>query len=166
MDLRLLSFPWISSALDGTEYFKRPDKHGVIFDRSPSYARGINSLVGAVDAPSEWRKDSNVSYVGLESIAGKPMLELRMTKKIYSDQIKDTLVYVDPATFQVMRMDFDYTNGDHITMTQTYKMEGAYSVVATRHLDIKRHVRAVANATYAVYQTNVAINDSVFEQKQ
>jgi outer membrane lipoprotein-sorting protein len=165
VNLRLLSFPWLFSKLDGTEYYKRPDKHGVVFDRAPSYARGINSLFGAVDAPSEWRKDSNVAYAGVQNIGGKPMFALRMTKKIYSDQIKDTVAYVDPNTYQVMRMDFVYTNGDGITMTQIYKQEGAYSVVASRHLEIKRHVRAVADATYSTYKTNVAISDAVFGQK-
>lgn len=164
VNLRMLSFPWFFSKLDGTEYYKRPDKHGVVFDRAPSYAKGINSLFGAVDAPSEWRKDSNVTYTGVQNVDGKPMLALRMTKKIYSDQTKETIAYVNPQTYQVTRMDFVYTNGDGIVMTQTYKQEGPYSVVASRHLDIKRHVRAVADATYASYKTNIAISDSVFQQ--
>ncbi|MFN2449538.1 MAG: hypothetical protein ABR508_07075 [Candidatus Baltobacteraceae bacterium] len=165
VNLRLLSFPWLFSNLEGTEYFKRPDKHGVVFDRAPSYARGINSLFGAVDEPSEWRKDSNVVFLGTRRIAGKPALVLRMTKKVYSDQVKDTIAYVDPRSYEVTRMDFNYTNGDAITMTQTYKNQGPYSVVTSRHLEIKRHVRAVADATYAAYQTNVAISDTVFEKK-
>ncbi len=163
VDLRMVSFPWFYSKLDGTEYYKRPDKHGVVFDRSPSYAKGINSLFGAVDAPSEWRKEDNVTYTGEQSVNGKPLLVLRLTKKIYSDQIKDTLAYVDPETYQVVRMDFNYTNGDGIVMTQIYKPQGQYSLVASRHMEIKRHVRAVANATYDAYQTNVVISDAVFD---
>ena len=166
VNLRMLSFPWFFSNLDGTEYYKRPDKHGVVFDHAPPYAKGINALFGAVDAPSEWRKDSNVTYIGEQNVGGKAMLALRMTKKIYSDQTKETLAYVDPQTYQVARMDFVYTNGDSIVMTQTFKQEGPYTVVAARHLEIKRHVRAVADATYASYQTNIAISDSVFKQQK
>lgn len=164
--LKMTSFPWFFSNLDGTEYYKRPDKHGVIFDHPPSYAKGINSLFGAIDAPSDWRKDSNIVYDGEKAVGGKQMLILRMTKKIYSDQIRDTFAYVDPDTYQVARMDFNYTNGDQIVMTQTYKQQNGFNVVATRHLDIHRHVRAVANAVYASYETNVAVNDSVFEPQK
>lgn len=166
VNLKMTSFPWFFSNLDGTEYYKRPDKHGVVFDHPPSYAKGINSLFGAIDAPSDWRKDSNVAYQGEKVIDGKQLLALRITKKIYSDQTRDTIAYVDPATYQVVRMDFHYTNGDAIVMTQTYKQENGFNVVATRHLDIHRHVRAVANATYAAYQTNVAVSDSVFRPQK
>ena len=165
VNLRLLSFPWLYSKLDGTEYYKRPDKHGVVFDNPPSYARGIKSLFGAVDQPSEWRKDSNISLTGRQTLNGRTVLVLRMTKKIYSDQIKDTIAYVDASTFEVVRMEFNYTNGDAITMTQTYRELGAYSVVTARHLEIKRHVRAVADETFANFQANIAVSDAVFEQK-
>jgi len=166
VNLHMLTFPFYSPSLDGTEYFKKPDKHGVVFDHSPWWAKGIKSLFGAVDEPSEWRKDSNIAYAGDQTIGGKTLLVLRMTKKIYSDQTKDTLAYVDPASFEVVRMQFNYTNGDQITMTQTYKQQGPYAVVGTRHLEIKRRVHAVADATYAAYQTNVAVNDSVFTQQK
>ena len=166
VNLKMTSFPWFFSNLVGTEYYKRPDKHGVIFDNPPSYAKGINSLFGAIDAPSDWRKDSNIAYDGQKTVDGKSLLALRMTKKVFSDQIRDTIAYVDPSTYQVVRMDFHYTNGDAIVMTQTYKQENGFNVVATRHLDIHRHVRAVANATYASYQTNVAVSDSVFQPQK
>lgn len=166
VNLRMVSFPWFRSKLDGTEYYKKPDKEGVVFDNPPSYAHGIASLFGAIDSPSGWRKDSNVAYAGTKTMDGKPMLTLRMTKKIYSDQIKDTIAYVDPASYQVARMDFDYLNGDVIVMTQTYRDQGGFSVVAARHLEIRRRVRAVADASYTTYQTNVAINDAVFKQQQ
>ncbi len=76
------------------------------------------------------------------------------------------LAYIDPSTFQVARMDWHYRNGGEITMTQTYRQQGQYSVVAQQHLDIHiPHVRAVADATYGQYQTNVAVSDAVFTEK-
>ncbi len=52
------------------------------------------------------------------------MLALRMTKKVRSDQIKDTIAYVDPSDYQVMRLDYHYTDGGTITMTQTFRQQG------------------------------------------
>ena len=166
VNVHMLSFPWLSPQLDGTSYFKRPDSYEVVFDRVPSYAHGINKLFGDIDDVAAWEKDSNIAYAGLQSVGGRSMYALRMTKKIYSDQIADTVAYVDPATFQVVRMDFHYRNGGTITMTQTYREQGTYSVVASQHADIHiPHVHAVADATFGAYQTNVAVNDAVFTGK-
>ena len=166
VNVHMLNFPWLSPKLDGTSYFKRPDSYEVIFDRVPSYAHGINKLFGDIDDVAAWEKDWNIFYDGVQTVAGKPYYALRMTKKIYSDQITDTVAYVDPSNYEVARMDWHYRNGGTITMTQTYRQQGQYNVVATQHADIHiPHVHAVADATYGEYQTNVAISDSVFTGK-
>ena len=166
VDVHMRSFPWLSPQLDGTSYFKRPDNYEVVFDRVPSYAHGINKLFGDVDDVAAWEKDSNIAYAGLKTIDGRPLYALRMTKKIYSDQIADTVAYVDPSSYQVVRMDFHYRNGGTITMTQTYREQGPYSVVSSQHADIHiPHVSAVADARFGQYQTNVAVSDRVFAGK-
>lgn len=166
VNVHMLNFPWLSPKLDGTAYFKRPDNYEVVFDRVPSYAHGINKLFGDIDDVAAWEKDSNIAYDGVQSVDGHPFYALRMTKKIYSDQIADTIAYVDPATFQVVRMDWHYRNGGAITMTQTYRQDGPYNVVSSQHADIHiPHVHAVADATFGQYQTNVAVNDAVFTGK-
>lgn len=166
VNVRMLNFPWLSPKLDGTSYFKRPDSYEVVFDRVPSYAHGINKLFGDIDDVAAWEKDSNISYAGVQTIDGKPFYALTMTKKIYSDQIAGTVAYVDPSTYQVTRMDWHYRNGGTITMTQTYRQQGQYNVVATQHADIHiPHVHAVADAAYGEYQTNVAVSDAVFTGK-
>lgn len=166
VNVRMLNFPWLSPKLDGTSYFKRPDNYEVVFDRVPSYAHGINKLFGDIDDVASWLKFWNISYDGVQNVDGHALYALRMTKKIYSDQIKDSVAYVDPSTFQVVRMDWHYRNGGTITMTQTYRQQGQYSVVSTQHADIHiPHVHAVADATYGEYQTNVAVNDAVFTSK-
>lgn len=166
VNVHMLSFPWLSPQLDGTSYYKRPDNYMVHFDRVPSYAHGITKLFGDIGDPAAWQKDSNIAFDGVQNVNGKPMLVLRMTKKIYSDQIKDTLAYVDPSTYQVAEMVWNYSNGGSITMTQNFRPEGPYSVIASQHAEIKiPHVHAVADASYAPYHMNVAVADSVFKQK-
>lgn len=166
VNVHMLNFPWLSPKLDGTSYFKRPAHYEVVFDRVPSYAHGINKLFGDIDDVAAWEKDCNIVYDGVQNVDGKPYYALVMTKKIYSDQIADTVAYVDPANYEVARMDWHYRNGGTITMTQTYRQQGQYNVVATQHADIKiPHVHAVADATYGEYQTNVAVDDKVFTGK-
>jgi outer membrane lipoprotein-sorting protein len=166
VNTRMLNFPWLSPKLDGTSYFKRPDNYMVVFDRVPSYAHGITKLFGDTGDAIQWQKEWNVAFSGEQNVGGKRLLALTMTKKIYSDQINDRVAFVDPATFQVVRMDTHYRNGGTISMTQTFKTEGGYTVIATQHADINiPHVHAVADATYGTYQMNVAVADSVFRKK-
>lgn len=166
VNVHMRNFPWLSPQLDGTSYFKRPNSYEVVFDRVPSYAHGINKLFGDIDDVAAWEKDSNITYAGVQTVDGHALYALRMTKKTYSDQLQDTVAYVDPSTFQVVRMDWHYRNGGSITMTQTYRRQGQYDVVASQHADIHiPHVRAVADATFGAYETNVAVSDAVFTGK-
>lgn len=161
---RMLQFPWLAPNLDGTSYFKRPDNYMVVFDRVPPYAHGIDKLFGDISDPAAWKRDSDIAFEGVRTVNDHPYLTLRMTKKVYSDQIKDSLAYVDPATFQVVRMDYHYRDGGTIVMTQTFKQQGPYNVIATQHAEIAHRLHAVADATFGAYQPNVAV-DAVFTKK-
>lgn len=163
VQIHMTSFPWLSPHLDGTAYYKSPDKYEIVFDRVPSYAHGIDRLFGDIGDAVGWERDWNVNYVGLQTIDGHPMFALSMTKKVHSDQIKEAIAYVDPSTYEVQRMQWHYFNGGQITITQTYRQDGSYSVIATQHADIHiPYASAVANSNYDRYQTNVAVADSVF----
>lgn len=164
VQVHMLTFPWLSPHLDGTAYYKRPANYEVVFDHPPSYMRGVDKMFGDIDDPQGWAKDSNIKLDGIRTVGGHQYLALRMTKKIYSDQIKDTVAYVDPSSYEIARMEWHYFKGT-ITMTQTYRNEGGYRVIASQHVDANYRVRAVADSTFDPYHTNVAVPDSVFTAK-
>jgi hypothetical protein len=155
--VRMLNFPYLSPQLDGTSYYKRPDFYEVVFDRMPSYARGFGRLFDDVGSPRAWQKNQNITLDGIASLNGRQMIVLRLTKKIHSDILDHTLAYVDPIDYSLVQMEWYYTNGGKITMSQWYRLQGDYVVLSQQHaaIDIP-HVRAVADATYGTYQTNVA----------
>jgi hypothetical protein len=159
------AIPFYSPKLDGTAYYKRPDSFALVFDRVPTYGKGFQKLFDDVGDPTGWQKDSNIAFAGTQALNGKPMLVLVLTKKIYSDQLKNTTVYVDPATYELVEMDWHYTNGDVIVMTQSYREEDGFSVVASQHVDIHRRVHAIGDSQYGPYQTNVAVSDAVFKKQ-
>lgn len=166
VNVRMSNFPYLAPKLDGTSYYKRPDAYEVVFDRIPSYAKGFGKLFNDVGDPGAWGKDQNVSFLGTAPLNGHPMLLLRMTKKIHSDVLAYTLAYVDPQSYELAQMEWHYTNGGEITMTQSYRQEGSYSVISAQHATIDiPHVRAVADSSYGAYQTNVAVDDGVFGGK-
>ncbi len=158
VNIRLFSFPFFAPKLDGTSYFKRPDYYVVVFDRMPSYARGFQRLFNDVGNPRAWEKDQNITVNGTAWLDGRLTIVLRMIKKIHSDILDHTLVYVDPFDYSLVQMEWYYTSGGKITMSQQYRMQGSYSVLSQQHATIDiPHVRAVADASYGTYETNVLI---------
>jgi outer membrane lipoprotein-sorting protein len=157
VDVRMLSFPYLAPKLDGTSYYKRPDTYEVIFDRMPGYAKGFQKIFDDVGDPGAWEKDQNIALDGTSTLWGHPMIVLRLTKKIHSDILDHTLAYVDPYSYALIEMQWFYTSGGKITMTQTYQRNGSNYVLSAQHADIDiPHIRAVADASYNQYQTNVA----------
>ena len=166
VNTHMISFPFLSPQLDGTSYFKRPNNYEVVFDRVPGYAKGFEKLFNDVGDPSSWEKDSYLALDGHRDVDGKSMLVLRMTKKIYSTTIDYALAYIDPQSYTLARMEFYYRNGGKIVMSQKFRTDGAYELVDSQHADIQiPHVHAVADASYGAYQTNVAVDPSVFSKK-
>jgi hypothetical protein len=158
VDVRMLNFPWLAPKLDGTEYYKRPNFYEVVFDRMPGYARGFQRIFNDIGNPLAWEKDENISVDGTAVLYGRSTIVLRMTKKIHSDILDHTLVYVDPSDYSLLQMEWYYTSGGKITMTQRYREQGDYSVLSTQHATIAiPHVRAVADSSYGPYETNVPI---------
>lgn len=167
VNLHMLNFPFLSPKLDGTSYYKRPNHNEVVFDRVPSYAKGFQKLFNDIGDPLAWESDWNVEDKGLVKVDGYPnaMIELYMTKKIYSDQTADAVAYVDPSSFELLQMQWDYRNGGKIVMRQWYRDQGTFSLVGQQHVDINiPHVHAVGDSQFATYQTNVALDDSVFNK--
>ncbi len=103
-----------------------------------------------------------MSFEGMRNLSGRRVLELRLSAKIRG-MIDHQSVFVDPATYQVSQVEWHYYNGGVITMTQNYRNEGTYSLLSSQHATIAiPHVRALADATYTDYRTNVAVDDAVF----
>ena len=158
VDIRLYSFPYFAPKLDGTSYFKRPNFFVVVFDRMPNYARSFGRLFNDIGNPLAWERDQNITVNGTALIANRPVIVLRLTKKIHSDILDHTLAYVDATDYSLLQMEWYYTSGGKITMTQQYRMQGNYSLITQQHATINiPHVRAVADAAYATYETNVPV---------
>lgn len=167
VNLRMLNFPFLAPQLDGTSYFKRPDKYEIVFDRVPGYAKGFEKLFNDVADPMSWEADSNVVDRGMVKVDAypEPLIELYMTKKIYSTIIDNTIAYVDPRNYELLEMVWNYRSGGKIVMRQWYREQGPYSLVSQQHVEINiPHVRAVGDSIYATYQTNVAVSDEVFKR--
>jgi hypothetical protein len=162
VDIRLSSFPFIREHLDATTYYQRPSNYEVIFDKLPSYARGFEKLYTDVGDPANWERHFVITNSGDALFEKHRDISLTMVQRVRG-MIDHETVLVDPGTWSIDQIRYDYYNGGSITMSQSFQNIGGYRLLISQRADIKiPHVRAVAYGTYGDYQTNVAVNPSVF----
>ena len=162
VELRMTSFPFLHEHLDGTTYFKRPSNYEVVFDRVPPLAKGFDKMFTDVGDPSSWERRFIVTYEGEHAYNGRMDLELRLVQRVRG-MIDHETVLVDPNAWNIDSIRYDYYNGGHITMTQTFREIGGYTMLAEQSAEIAiPYAKAVAHGAYADYRTNVAIDDTVF----
>lgn len=165
VDLRMTSFPFLRQHLDGTTYYKRPSNYEVVFDRVPPLAKGFDKMFADVGDPANWERRFVVTYLGEREYSGRKDLELKLVQRVRG-MIDHETVLIDPLTWTIDSIRYDYYNGGHITMTQTFREVGGYSMLAEQNAEIAiPYARAVAHGTYSDYKTNVAVDDSVFTKK-
>jgi hypothetical protein len=164
VDIKLISFPFLREHLDATTYYKRPSNYEVVFDHLPGYARSFQKLYTDVGDPSNWARHFVITYEGQVVYHERRDLELRMVQRVRG-MIDHETVLVNPEQFTIDQIRYDYYNGGHITMSQEFRSVGDYLLLATQSAEIKiPHVSAVATGYYDNYQTNVAVDDAVFER--
>jgi anti-anti-sigma regulatory factor len=162
VNVHLRSFPYLADRLNGTAYFKQPDRFELVFQRVPAVAKGFDRLYSDIDDPSDWSQRFDLSFVGQRSVDGHPDVVLRLVQKVRG-MIDHEDVAIDPATWHIDSMEWHYYNGGLIAMTQQYRSADGYDVLAAQHATIHiPYVHAAADATYTDYKTNVAIDDGVF----
>jgi mRNA-degrading endonuclease toxin of MazEF toxin-antitoxin module len=165
VDLRLTTFPFLRQHLDGTTYYKKPSNYEVVFDKVPPLAKGFDKMFADVGDPSSWEKRFVVTYQGEHDYQGRKDVELKLVQRVRG-MIDHETVLVDPGAWTVDSIRYDYYNGGHITMTQTFREVGGYSMLAEQNADIAiPYAKAVAHGTYSDYKTNVAVDDAVFTKK-
>jgi hypothetical protein len=165
VDLRMTSFPFIRQHLDGTTYYKKPSNYEVVFDKVPALAKGFDKMFADVGDPANWEKRFVVTYQGERDYQGRKDIELKLVQRVRG-MIDHETVLVDPNAWAIDSIRYDYYNGGHITMTQTFRQVAGYSMLAEQNAEIAiPYAKAVARGTYADYKTNVAIDDAVFTKK-
>jgi outer membrane lipoprotein-sorting protein len=160
VDVTTHSFPFISPKLDGTAYFKRPDKTAVVFETVPALASQFKKVYPQLESPSEWPTIYDVTPVSDDGTTSTFKLVRKKNGRI--DHVD---VLVDDKTATVTTMTYIYKDGGSISFTQTYDtIDGNYVIVSQRgKVDIP-HYNADVASTYTNYKLNVAVPDSVFAQ--
>ncbi len=161
LDIALKTFPFISPSLDGNVYYKRPDKEAVVFKTVPALAAQFKKVYPRIDPPAQWASLYNVSLLG--DTNGATTFRL-VAKKI--GRVERLDVKVDDATATPRSYTWTYKDGGFVTFNQSYTLEdGAYLVQKqSGHVELPSY-KADVVSNFSNYRLNVAVADSVFEEK-
>ncbi|MGH7716071.1 MAG: hypothetical protein ACREML_08755 [Vulcanimicrobiaceae bacterium] len=167
VDIRLhTGIPFLNPTFEGMTYFKKPDRHEVVFTKSPSYAKGFEQLYSDVSDPAVWDKKFICTLDGEKEHNGTKDIVLRLVERVRGS-IDHESVLVDPRHWVIDRIVYDYYSGGRIQVDKVYNYEDGFAVLSEEHAMIAMppfpHARA--DAHYSQYKINVAIDDSVFTEK-
>jgi outer membrane lipoprotein-sorting protein len=160
LDVALKSFPFVSPSLDGTAYYKRPDKEAVVFDTVPALASQFKKVYPKVEPPAEWHALYD-AYVMTDS-GGSTVFRLVPKKNGRVDHLD---VKVDDANATIVGYTWTYKDGGFVSFDQTFKsVDGNFLVDKQNgHVELPSY-KADVTSQFSNYKLNVAIADSVFEQ--
>ena len=158
VDVTTHGFPYISPSLDGTAYFKEPDRSAVVFETVPALANQFKKVYPQLEPPSEWPQIYDVTPLADNGTVA----QFRLVRK-KSGRIDHVDVSVDDATATVSTMAYFYKDGGSISFAQTYDViDGNYVIKSqTGKVDIPHYSADVAS-TFSNYRLNVKIDDTVF----
>jgi hypothetical protein len=160
--------------MDGTTYFKAPDKSIVKMTNVPSIAKDFSSAYGWVGTPHTW---PSIYQITLETAKSPGVYELRgvpkpgapthtALDKSAASTLDHALLDVDAQSFDPIRVTWFYQNGSTIIMDVTSQVvDGKYRLPQRENLVMNiPHYHATGLVTFATYQTNIAIPDSTFSK--
>jgi hypothetical protein len=153
-DVDLHSMLSLHTGLDGTAYFKRPDKSAVNFDTVPILADAFKHLAGTLGTPETWPQAYDISL--------NSDTELKLVPK-KAGNVAAVIVDVDTADYGIVRERWHYKDGGSIDVHQTNATVGTFLLPRkqTGDFDLPQY-KAHVVTDYGTYKLNIQIPDSVF----
>lgn len=155
----LRTFPFLSANLDGTYYFKQPDKYRVAFTSGvPLVAEKFDNLYAHIEPASRWRSLYDVTVVSDDGHKTTFKLVPRKHGNVASID-----AVADDATATVTTMRWNYVNGGFASMVNHYTHVGTYNLVASQTGEVHEpNYAGTIETTITGYHLNANVPDSVF----
>jgi outer membrane lipoprotein-sorting protein len=160
-----VSFLSVPVAMDGTEYFKAPDKEAMRLNNVPSAAKSFSNTMNAMGTPQTWEATYDIVLQGTTPHRNHTAYVLVGTPK-HPSNVKTVTMWVNARTYAIESVAFAYTNGSALGL------EFSHHGLSPYHLPTSIAVTArfpgysgQARIAYGTYQINVAIADSEFAQQ-
>jgi len=154
------SFPFLTADVEGTYYYKEPDKNKVVFTSSvPMVAQQFDKLYAHVDNPSQWEGKYVVTTLSDDGRTAHFKLVPRKRGNVV--QIDAT---ADDKSATVTSMRWSYENGGYAQMDNRYGRVDGNLVVESQsgHVEEPGYTADIST-TIDGYKINPVLSDSLFE---
>ena len=161
-DVHMTSFPYLNPVLDGTYYHKDPSKDKIAFTSGlPGIAKQFSKIYPRIAAPVDWK----TVYVVTQGASQNGTTTFKLAPRKHG-RVDHVDVVVDEATATILSMRWNYNDGSgYAELHQTYTKVGNASSSWSRPrpaTSSKASTKADINSTFASFQLNAPIADSVF----
>ena len=159
VDIAMHSFPFLSPALDGTYYFKQPDKQAIVFNTVPALAKEFQKVYPRLDPPGSWVSLYTISTFSSDATT----TTLRLVPKKHG-RVAHLDVRVDNTTATPIHYTWSYEDGGSVDFDQQYaQINGNFLVKSeSGKIDLPQY-KADVTSTFSNFKLNVPIEDKVFE---
>lgn len=155
----LRTFPFLGADLDGTYYFKQPDRYRVDFTSGvPLIAEKFDNLYAHIEPASRWRALYEVNVVSDNGHTTTFHLVPRKQGNVASID-----AVADDASATVTTMRWNYVNGGYAAMTNHFTHVGGYDLVASQTGEMHEpNYAGTIDTTISGYHLNANVPDAVF----
>lgn len=160
------SFLSVPVSMNGTEYFKAPDKEAMHLNNVPSLAKAFSNTVNTMGTPQTWEATYDIVLQGTAPHRNHTAYVLVGTPR-HSGNVKTMTMWVNVKTYAIEGATFAYTNGSSLGLEFSHHGLSPYHLPTS--IAVSAHFPGYsgdANIAYGPYQINVAVPDSVFAQQQ
>jgi len=162
IDVALKTFLPLNESLDGSVYYKDPDKQAVVFDAVPALAEPAKKLYARIEPPKLW---STLYYFELlEQENGNTTFRLVPRKH---GRVAHLDVKVDDVTATIRGYIWTYEDGGFVSFDQSMKNVGGNYLVEEQvgHVELPSW-KAEVKSSLSNYRLNFTIDDGVFQKKE
>jgi outer membrane lipoprotein-sorting protein len=163
-----VSFLSVPVAMNGTEYFRAPDKEAMHLNNVPSLAKSFSNTMNAMGTPQTWEATYDIVLQATTAIhRGNHSAYVLIGTPKRPGNVKTVTMWVNSETYAIEAVDFAYVNGSALGLELSHHGLSPY------HLPTSIAVAArfpgytgQAQITYGTYRLNVAVPDSAFTPQQ
>jgi hypothetical protein len=162
LDAAMSSFPYLHPTLEGTAYYKQPDRNAINFDSVPAMASLFKNVFPRLPAPAKW--PSLYTMHQLNDSNGVTTVRLTPIKE---GRVETLEVGVSDETAVPTGYTFLYRDGGSVHFDQRVSSHDGFFFVdgLDGKIDLPS-IKADAKASFTGYQPNAAVTDAQVDGSQ
>jgi hypothetical protein len=152
--------------LQGTYYYKQPDKYKMELKNAPALLQKYPQIYGYHPVDPQ---GFNISMLPDESVGGKSCWVLRLDKKSTESDFRGQTVWIQKDNYTSPRRLYNYTSNGRIDVRFKWRREQGFWVMdrVEAELDFPKFGGSASLvASYSGYRFNSGLDDKIFDSKK